>query len=108
MVSVLDSGAEGPGFKSQSRRCRVTVLGKLFTIRRLPGSVSVPWPSCTGDRWSLSAINMLLNDEEVIKMVVSAMFCDGRTDRQTAGVVRACDPGNAHLAEREKASAART
>jgi len=31
MVSVLDSGAEGPGFKSQSRRCRVTVLNKLFT-----------------------------------------------------------------------------
>ena len=30
-VSVLDSGAEGPGFKSQSRRCRVTVLGRLFT-----------------------------------------------------------------------------
>jgi len=30
-VSVLESGAEGPGFKSQSRRCRVTVLGKLFT-----------------------------------------------------------------------------
>jgi len=26
VVSVLDSGAEGPGFKS-----RVTVLGKLFT-----------------------------------------------------------------------------
>jgi len=26
IVSVLDSGAEGPGFKSQSRRCRVTVL----------------------------------------------------------------------------------
>ena len=26
-----DSGAEGPGFKSHSRRCRVTVLGKLFT-----------------------------------------------------------------------------
>jgi len=25
------SGAEGPGFKSQSRRCRVTVLGKLLT-----------------------------------------------------------------------------
>ena len=22
---------KGPGFKSQSRRCRVTVLGKLFT-----------------------------------------------------------------------------
>ena len=31
MVSVLDSGAVGPGFKSQSRCCRVTVLGKLFT-----------------------------------------------------------------------------
>ena len=30
--SVLDSGAEWPGFKSQSRRCRVTVLGKLFTL----------------------------------------------------------------------------
>jgi len=28
---MLDSGAEGPGFKSQSRRCRVTVLGRLFT-----------------------------------------------------------------------------
>ena len=31
MVSVLDSGADGPGFKSQPRRCLVTVLGKLFT-----------------------------------------------------------------------------
>jgi len=31
VVNVLDSGAEGPGFKSQSRCCRVTVLGKLFT-----------------------------------------------------------------------------
>ena len=31
VVNVLDSGAEGPGFKSQLRRCRVTVLGKLFT-----------------------------------------------------------------------------
>ena len=31
VVSVLDSGAEGPGFKSQSRCCRVTVLGKLLT-----------------------------------------------------------------------------
>jgi len=31
VVSVLDSGAEGPGFKLQSRLCRVTVLGKLFT-----------------------------------------------------------------------------
>ena len=31
VVSVLDSGTEGPRFKSQPRRCRVTVLGKLFT-----------------------------------------------------------------------------
>ena len=31
VVSVLESGAEGPGFKSQPRHCRVTVLGKLFT-----------------------------------------------------------------------------
>jgi len=31
VVSVLDSGAEEPGFKLQPRRCRVTVLGKLFT-----------------------------------------------------------------------------
>jgi len=31
VVSVLDSGAERPGFKSQSQRCLVTVLGKLFT-----------------------------------------------------------------------------
>ena len=31
VVSVLDSGTEGLEFKSQLRRCRVTVLGKLFT-----------------------------------------------------------------------------
>ena len=31
VVSVLDSGTVGPGFKSQPRRCRVAVLGKLFT-----------------------------------------------------------------------------
>ena len=31
VVSVLDSGAEGPRFRLQPRRCRVTVLGKLFT-----------------------------------------------------------------------------
>ena len=31
VVSVLDSGAVRPGFKLQSRCCRVTVLGKLFT-----------------------------------------------------------------------------
>ena len=28
---MLDSGTEGPGFKSQSGRCQVTVKGKLFT-----------------------------------------------------------------------------
>jgi len=32
VVSVLDSGSERPGFKSQPRRCRVTVLGKLLTV----------------------------------------------------------------------------
>jgi len=32
VVSMLDSGAGGPGFKSQPGRCRVTVLGKLFTL----------------------------------------------------------------------------
>jgi len=31
VVSVLDSGTEGPGFKSQLRCCQVTALGKLFT-----------------------------------------------------------------------------
>jgi len=31
VISVLDLGAEGPGFISQPRRCRVIVLGKLFT-----------------------------------------------------------------------------
>jgi len=31
VVSVLDSEAVGPGFRSQLQRCRVTVLDKLFT-----------------------------------------------------------------------------
>jgi len=39
---ALDSGAEGPGFKSQPRRCRVTVLGKLFTS-------TVPLKGCGGN-----------------------------------------------------------
>ena len=34
VVSVLDSGAEGPVFKSQPRRCRVTVLGKTVHTHR--------------------------------------------------------------------------
>ena len=39
VVSVLDSGAVGTGFKSQSRRCRITVLGKLFTVHTRRASV---------------------------------------------------------------------
>jgi len=31
VVIVLGSGSVGPGFKSLPQRCRVTVLGKLFT-----------------------------------------------------------------------------
>ena len=31
VVSVLDSGAVRHGFTSKPRRCRVTVLGRLFT-----------------------------------------------------------------------------
>jgi len=32
VVSVLDSGAEGPGFKLQPQCCGVTVLGKPFAL----------------------------------------------------------------------------
>ena len=39
VVSVPDSGAEGPAFKSQPRRCRVTVLGRLFTVHTHRASV---------------------------------------------------------------------
>ena len=41
VVSVLDSGTEGPGFniKSQPRRRRVTVLGKLQTVHTHRASV---------------------------------------------------------------------
>jgi len=43
VVSTLDWGAEGPGFKSQPRRCRVTVLGKLLTpIVKVMVKVLVP------------------------------------------------------------------
>jgi len=34
VVSVLDSGAEGPGFKSQLRRCRITSAGLMPTEAR--------------------------------------------------------------------------
>jgi len=48
VVSVLDSGAEGPGFKSQPRRCRVTVLGKLLTpiVSKIGSS---PLTGCEGN-----------------------------------------------------------
>ena len=53
VVSVLDSGAEGPGFKSQSRRCRVTVLGKLFTpivpLVTMQQNGSSPLKDCGGN-----------------------------------------------------------
>ena len=53
VVSVLDSGAEGPGFKSQSRRYRVTVLGKLLTpiVPLSPSSKigSSPLKGCGGN-----------------------------------------------------------
>ena len=32
VVSMLDSDAEGPGFKSQLQCCRLIVLGELFTL----------------------------------------------------------------------------
>ena len=52
VVSVLDSGAEGPQFKSQPRPCRITVLGKLFTpiVLCSPSSKigSSPLKSCGG------------------------------------------------------------
>jgi len=53
VVSVLDSGAEGTGFKSQPRRCWVTDLGKLFTPLCLcsPSSEigSSPFKGCEGN-----------------------------------------------------------
>ena len=53
VVSVLDSGAEGPGFKSQARRCRVTVLGKLFTpivpLFTISKIGSSPFKGCGGN-----------------------------------------------------------
>jgi len=51
VVSVLDSGAVGPAFKSQSRRCRVTVFGKLFTPICSPSSKtgSSPLKGCEGN-----------------------------------------------------------
>jgi len=55
VVSVLDSGAEGPEFKSHPQRCRETVLGKLFTpivplfTCSKIGSSSSPLKGCGGN-----------------------------------------------------------
>ena len=43
VVSVLDSGAVRPGFNLQPRRCRVTVLGKLFTPIVLVSNKQLNW-----------------------------------------------------------------
>ena len=43
VVSMLNSGAVGPGFKSQPRCCRVTVLGKLFRPVVPPFTVQRNW-----------------------------------------------------------------
>ena len=56
VVSVLDSGAEGPRFKSQSQRCQVTVIYttmavfsskqalQLFHVKVLGGNCSKYFP----------------------------------------------------------------
>jgi len=53
VASVLDSGAEGPGFKSQPRRCRVTVLANCShpLCLRSPSSEigSSPLKRCGGN-----------------------------------------------------------
>ena len=53
VVSVLDSGAKRPGFKSQPQSCRVTILGKLFTpiVPLSPSSKigSSPLKGCEGN-----------------------------------------------------------
>ena len=56
VASVLDSSAVGPGFKSQPRRCQVTVLGKLFTpivplfsVHQAAKLVSSPLKGCEGN-----------------------------------------------------------
>ena len=54
VIGVLDSGAEGHAFKSQSRRCRVTVLGKLSHPSCLCSASSEtgssPLKSCEGNQ----------------------------------------------------------
>jgi len=54
VVSVPDSGSEEHGFLSQSRRCRVAVLGKLFTPI-VPRSTQPCIPSGSLNRVPVSA-----------------------------------------------------
>jgi len=52
VASVLDSGAEGPGFKSQSQRCRVTVLGASHPLYLCSPSSKIgssPLKGCGGN-----------------------------------------------------------
>ena len=49
VVSVLDSGAVGPGFKSQPQRCRLTVLGKLCVCSLSSEIGSSPLKGCEGN-----------------------------------------------------------
>jgi len=69
VVSVPDSGSEEHGFESQSRCCRVAVLGKLFTpivprstqpcipsgsLNRVPASAGVKAGKVTSARWQVT------------------------------------------------------
>jgi len=54
VVSVPDSGSEEHGFESQSRRCRVAVLGKLLTPI-VPRSTQPSIPSGSLNRVPASA-----------------------------------------------------
>jgi len=49
VVSVLDSGAEGPGFKSQSRRCRVSLRQTVHTHSPSSKIGSIPLKGCEGN-----------------------------------------------------------
>jgi len=56
VVSVFDSRAVGPVFKSQPRRCQVTVLGKLFTpvVPLFTKQQNWYWPTGWKDNCGLS------------------------------------------------------
>jgi len=69
VVSVLDSGSEEHEFESHSRRCRVAVLGKLFTpivprstqpcipsgsLKRVPASAGVKAGKVTSAGWQVT------------------------------------------------------